>query len=338
MSEETMLMDQARAFAQPNEAGEFEESDCELLRSPANLAFVAVIEQADGWRASCCADLAAGGMGGYPHANAAVFPARAEAIADACEQIVLWCADEKAITLTPKKHRKQAEALQGWALDLERRELANAVPVDAPKAMDTGCDDDALPEGFAAEAAHVIEPCDKCGGSVFVVQDGPAKGLIACPVCEASSFEVESLPAVPDETTSQSSSHPEEKEVIQQQVAADTGGVSASAAFEAPRLIALDLADSLYKMPIERLLRVTLAVILFDLGAKVRWSPNSTLAMLADAHKVNRASIAKAVDEEMNPKPAAPSGAKAAIAKLGTLAAKQSAAKKAGKAKGKGKK
>lgn len=91
-----------------------------------------------------------------------------------------------------------------------------------------------------------------------------------------------------------------------------------------------DIEDALYRLPGDKLLRVVTAALLLDLGAKMEWADNTTIIALAGAYKVDRVRVAKAVDEELNPKPATPKPdlRKAAIGKLPAMHAAKPAAKK----------
>lgn len=112
-----------------------------------------------------------------------------------------------------------------------------------------------------------------------------------------------------------------------------------------------DIEAALYRLPPATLVRVTLAAMLLDIGDKLQWADNTMVISLASDYKVDRVKVAREIDAELNPKPAAPAkDRKAAISKLGTLntpapkksapAAKKAAApaKKAAARKGKGKK
>lgn len=200
----------ARTFATPNEQGSFDAADHEVIREPKGHAEIRVVQRgAQEWARGWSVEMPDRKDGAPPIACGDVFPARGEAIADACEHIIFLCSEEK-VAVGPdgapkggRKHQRSVQSVQDWALELERRELASAVPVDA---CDTGTPDDAIPAATVDAIRDVLRApdpdlCPKCCATMIPLEDGTRAGLLVCVGCDkeevdAHFAEIQALPPV----------------------------------------------------------------------------------------------------------------------------------------------
>ncbi len=88
-------------------------------------AEIQIVEVAGGWSAGVRARLPEEGYTRLPSDVPAL--SRADAVADACEELIAWLSGQK--DRGGKRHRQQAEALQDWALAVEKE--AAAAPASA---------------------------------------------------------------------------------------------------------------------------------------------------------------------------------------------------------------
>lgn len=125
-----------RAWAAPNERGQWPEDALDRKYAPGNLGALLLIEQPEGWRAGWEATLPEAVELDLPTVQQAA-QSRELATVAALERLISWCGEQKA--RGRRKHREAAEQLQEWALSLSRRAaFAEQLQEQTPPAAQPG--------------------------------------------------------------------------------------------------------------------------------------------------------------------------------------------------------
>src|ERR1041385_1300478 len=131
ISREVSQMSDTTAVAE--QPARFAEDEGEIIYAvgpPGTLVYLRVVERTDGWRAVASAELPDGTFAQSFDAARPAFPTRAEALTHAAEELVFWCGWTKE--RGSRKHRKQAEQVQEWALAISRESSIPASSESAP--------------------------------------------------------------------------------------------------------------------------------------------------------------------------------------------------------------
>ena len=126
MSEESAVLEQLPVV--------FDDADGENIYGPGTGVFLRVIENSDGWRAVANVTLPEAFSAPHLSTELPAYPTRSEAILNAASSLIAWCGPHKEEG--SRKHKKQAQDVQTWALAIEREHAAAPAP---PVAHVHGC-------------------------------------------------------------------------------------------------------------------------------------------------------------------------------------------------------
>jgi ParB/RepB/Spo0J family partition protein len=137
--------------------------DAELLLLPAK----------DGWCGGARARLPEASYDCPPQATDLARPSRESALVVACEDLIAWCGEQKE--KGGKRHRKEAAALQEWALAEERK----AAPADGDAA--TGTADDLIPAAEVEAMRAELQTAATPGAQQLAVEWIPIEDIYESP-------------------------------------------------------------------------------------------------------------------------------------------------------------